>query len=91
MIKFICKNCNKEWYSSYEGNKICPSCGGELIVCKELSIKAEEKEKLYDEVIGCMKKAEKKEKKTKENKKESDSTYKGEMDKMKAYDQKFLT
>lgn len=91
MIKFICEKCKELWYSSYEENKICPSCGGKLKVCKAFSIEIEEKEKLYEEVIGCMEKEKKKEKETKEVKKGSETIYKGEMDKMKAYDQKFLT
>lgn len=92
MIKFVCEKCKKEWYSSYEGNRICPSCGGELKVCSEFSIKTEKKVKLYEvkRWLG-VKKEDKKEKKTKEIKKGSEAIYKGEMDKMKAYDQKFLT
>lgn len=51
MIKFICSKCGKEWYSSWEGNLKCNECGGDLLICKDISsIKADNMERIITKV-----------------------------------------
>jgi rRNA maturation endonuclease Nob1 len=38
MKKFACQECDRKWYSSSDGDKICQSCGGKL---EEVEIEGE--------------------------------------------------
>ena len=42
MIKFKCKKCGRDWYTSSLGKKNCETCGGEL---KEVNMQEPEKKK----------------------------------------------